>query len=293
MLKKRVAKLWAKAMKKYRLVLYDHESLSQSRNIMLRPLGVFLLLTGIGLATIAGTTFVIFKTPAIRKHIPGYKTHLTDDYKKLQEKNQMLEKRVAELGTMIETFGNAVGMDGHVHDAPEIWEQEEPEADGNQPRDSAKSGQSPNEIQPPVQDRIPNQVVLERRPPEILNLVPPVDGYVTMGFETKSIEDAHFGIDLVADENSMIRAVEDGVVIFSEYSNTTGYVIGIWHGEHDLISFYKHNSRLFKPVGSYVFAGEAIAVIGNTGINSSGTHLHFELWYDNNPVDPADYILFN
>jgi murein DD-endopeptidase MepM/ murein hydrolase activator NlpD len=41
-----------------------------------------------------------------------------------------------------------------------------------------------------------------------------------------------------------------------------------------------------------VFAGEAIAVIGNTGINSSGTHLHFELWYDGSPVNPADYIDF-
>jgi murein DD-endopeptidase MepM/ murein hydrolase activator NlpD len=82
-------------------------------------------------------------------------------------------------------------------------------------------------------------------------------------------------------------------VIFSEYSNTTGHVVGIWHSQSNLISFYKHNSRTFKTVGSYVFAGEAIAVIGNTGINSSGTHLHFELWYDNNPVNPADYINFN
>ena len=130
-----------------------------------------------------------------------------------------------------------------------------------------------------------------RQGANVLNLVAPVDGYVTKDFEPK--DKPHFGIDLGAEENSLVRSVADGLIVFSEYSNTTGYVVGIWHSKYNMISFYKHNSRLFKSVGAHVFAGEAIAVIGNTGINSSGTHLHFELWYDNRPVNPADYINFN
>jgi murein DD-endopeptidase MepM/ murein hydrolase activator NlpD len=41
-----------------------------------------------------------------------------------------------------------------------------------------------------------------------------------------------------------------------------------------------------------VKAGEAIAIIGNTGESSSGPHLHFELWYKGRPVNPSDYIIF-
>ncbi len=126
---------------------------------------------------------------------------------------------------------------------------------------------------------------------KFVNLIPPLDGIVTNEFDLD--EKSHFGIDIVADENSLIKSVADGVVIFSEYSITTGHVIGIWHARESLISFYKHNKKVYRQVGDFIFAGEAVAVIGNTGINSFGTHLHFELWHDNNPVNPADYIMFN
>jgi murein DD-endopeptidase MepM/ murein hydrolase activator NlpD len=56
---------------------------------------------------------------------------------------------------------------------------------------------------------------------------------------------------------------------------------------------YKHNSVLLKPAGAAVKAGEAIALIGNSGENPSGPHLHFELWYKGRPMDPTDYINFN
>jgi murein DD-endopeptidase MepM/ murein hydrolase activator NlpD len=56
---------------------------------------------------------------------------------------------------------------------------------------------------------------------------------------------------------------------------------------------YKHNSVLLKPTGESVKAGEAIALIGNSGENTSGPHLHFELWYKGRAIDPTDYINFN
>ena len=122
----------------------------------------------------------------------------------------------------------------------------------------------------------------------VMKLMKPVDGFITSAFNP---DEKHFGVDLVADENAIIHSVANGFVIFSEYSAQTGYVIGISHG--NLISFYKHNSRVFKKVGSYVFEGEAIAVIGNSGENSTGPHLHFELWYNGKPVNPGEYINFS
>ncbi|MEL0334324.1 MAG: M23 family metallopeptidase, partial [Flavobacteriales bacterium] len=51
-----------------------------------------------------------------------------------------------------------------------------------------------------------------------------------------------------------------------------------------------HNSALLKSVGDFVRSGEAIAIIGNSGENSTGPHLHFELWYDGYAINPEEYI---
>ena len=292
MLKERMAGVWAKLVKKYRLVLFDHESLSQTRRVMIRPLTAILGVSGTLLAVTTLTALLIFKAPIIHKHIPGFQSHLSEDYMVLQRKNNELEREVAEMDSMLKVFTSVMGSHSQVNGS--VWESPTPTVAENnvEPGKVAESSGNPEQNS----QALPSHLhALESRPvqpgPSILNLVAPIDGYVTKDFEPK--DKPHYGIDLAAEENSMVRSVADGMVVFSEYSNTTGYVIGIWHSQSNLISFYKHNSRLFKTVGSYVFAGEAIAVIGNTGINSTGTHLHFELWYDNNPVNPADYIQFN
>ena len=51
-------------------------------------------------------------------------------------------------------------------------------------------------------------------------------------------------------------------------------------------------SVLMKKVGSFVRAGEVIAVVGDTGEYSTGPHLHFELWFDGTPVNPQNYMTF-
>jgi murein DD-endopeptidase MepM/ murein hydrolase activator NlpD len=59
-----------------------------------------------------------------------------------------------------------------------------------------------------------------------------------------------------------------------------------------LVYFYKDYGSLLKKNGAFVSAGEAVAIIGNTGKLTSGPHLHFELWLQGKPVDPANYIDF-
>ncbi|MFN7015026.1 MAG: M23 family metallopeptidase, partial [Bacteroidia bacterium] len=118
-------------------------------------------------------------------------------------------------------------------------------------------------------------------------LFPPVNGILTSKFD---IED-HYAIDLAAKANEPIKAIADGYVIFSEYSVENGYMIAIAHSEN-IISIYKHNSKVFKKTGSFVYVGEPIAVVGNTGENSTGPHLHFELWIQGKPVNPLDYFTY-
>lgn len=117
---------------------------------------------------------------------------------------------------------------------------------------------------------------------------PPVEGIITRGFDEKN---RHFGTDIVAKANAKVAAVLDGVVIFTDWTVKTGNVIQVQH-TNDLVSIYKHNSTLLKKQGDYVRAGEVIGVVGNTGEESSGPHLHFELWRAGNPLNPENFIKF-
>ena len=123
---------------------------------------------------------------------------------------------------------------------------------------------------------------------ESLNFFIPIKGLVTQDFNP---EEEHLGIDIVAKENEVIKATQDGRVIFAEWTAETGYVMIIQHAEK-FISVYKHNSALLKAQGQDVSSGEPIAIIGNSGELSSGPHLHFELWYNGYAVDPQEYISF-
>ena len=106
-----------------------------------------------------------------------------------------------------------------------------------------------------------------------------------------NVNKQHYGIDLVAEEEETVYAAADGFIIMAEYHEDNGYVIGI-SSRDDVLTFYKHNSALYKKLGDFVSAGTPIAVMGNSGENSTGPHLHFELWYKGIPKDPALYISF-
>lgn len=125
------------------------------------------------------------------------------------------------------------------------------------------------------------------------NIVPlfckPVDGNVSLGYMLKK---DHFGIDLVCQLNSEVKSITKGVVINAGWNPNTGNTISIQHPDN-MISIYKHNASLLKGVGDFVMTGEAIAIVGNSGEQSSGPHLHFEMWYEGEHVDPELFINFD
>jgi murein DD-endopeptidase MepM/ murein hydrolase activator NlpD len=121
-----------------------------------------------------------------------------------------------------------------------------------------------------------------------INFFTPVNGVITAKFDQKML---HYGVDIVAKTGSTIQAVAVGKVIMADWTKESGNVIIIQH-KGSLISVYKHNSSLMKKVGSFVKAGEAIAVIGNSGELTTGPHLHLELWLGGNPINPQRYIPF-
>jgi murein DD-endopeptidase MepM/ murein hydrolase activator NlpD len=121
-----------------------------------------------------------------------------------------------------------------------------------------------------------------------MHLITPVQGYATEPYDVKK---EHYGMDIAAKTDEPVKVVLDGKVISASYTLETGYVIEVQH-RNNLISIYKHNSRLFKKPGALVKAGEVIAAVGNSGELTNGPHLHLELWYEGKSLNPKDYIVF-
>ena len=96
----------------------------------------------------------------------------------------------------------------------------------------------------------------------------------------------HEGIDIVAPEGAVVRAVADGIVAYSDNGiRGFGNCVIIVH-PNGLVSLYAHNSRNTVQAGWRVTKGERIGFVGSTGI-SRGPHLHFELRRNGRPIDPA------
>ena len=137
------------------------------------------------------------------------------------------------------------------------------------------------------------QFNLSARPHKIeqiegLHFFPPLKGVVT---EEYNLGIDHPYMDIAAPENSTVSAILDGTVIYAGWDDNAGYVIQLQH-DNNLVSVYKHNSKLLMKTRDKVKAGTPIALVGSTGLLSTAPHLHFELWHKGEAIDPAQYIKF-
>lgn len=123
---------------------------------------------------------------------------------------------------------------------------------------------------------------------EGLHFFTPVKGMVTQEFNPAI---GHPFVDIAAPANTQVCAILDGTVISADWNDQTGYTLTIQH-DNNIISVYKHNEKLLKKAGDKVLAGMPVAIIGNTGNLSTGIHLHFELWYKGEAINPSHYISF-
>jgi len=116
----------------------------------------------------------------------------------------------------------------------------------------------------------------------------PITGFVSDHYDVKK---GHFGVDIVAKSNEPVKCLADGMVIMSSWTQDSGNVIAVQH-RGNLVSLYKHNAGLLKKVGNFVNAGEIISIVGNSGEMTDGPHLHFEMWYNGNSLNPEDFVTF-
>ncbi|OHD65632.1 MAG: hypothetical protein A2176_13385 [Spirochaetes bacterium RBG_13_51_14] len=98
----------------------------------------------------------------------------------------------------------------------------------------------------------------------------------------------HTGADMPATRGTPVVAVMDGRVISTRYEGGFGKTICIEHRDN-FFSRYAHNSVIFVKAGDFVMKGQVIGLVGSTG-NSTGNHLHFEIRYNDIPLNPLDFL---
>jgi murein DD-endopeptidase MepM/ murein hydrolase activator NlpD len=118
-------------------------------------------------------------------------------------------------------------------------------------------------------------------------VVMPTEGYITRGFEPAL---RHYGLDIAGSIGTTVHASADGYVVFAGWTSDDGNKIIISHSG-GFLTFYNHNQSLLTVANMYVRRGQPIALLGNSGETSLGPHVHFEIWKDGVPVNPANYIL--
>ncbi len=119
----------------------------------------------------------------------------------------------------------------------------------------------------------------------------PVRGPITSDYGYRFIfgeTNFHRGVDIAASMGTAINAADDGVVTFAGERGTYGNLVVVSHG-NGFQTYYAHCSKLLVNVGDAVTQGQPIAAVGSTG-RSTGPHCHFEVRYQNSPIDPLLYL---
>lgn len=279
-------KLRKKLFNTYRLVILNENTFEEKFSFKLNRLNIFVLGIFFIVSLIAGTTVLIAFTP-LREYIPGYSS-------------TALKLKATELTYKTDSINNVLRYNNQYLD--EIRKVLSGEIKGvNINKDSLferfKSDTFGIAISPNGEDTLLREQVAREDKYNLFEsssakvnfvLFPPISGSVTQKYNPK---EKHFAVDITAPQNTPVKAVADGTVIFSGWTAETGYTIIIEH-PYDLTSVYKHNASNTKSQGDFIKSGEIIATIGNTGEITTGPHLHFELWSGGYPVNPAYYIDF-
>ena len=274
-----------KLFTKNRLVILNEDSFEEIFSLKLTLMNVFVVATVGTVLIITMTTFVIAFTP-LREFIPGYAS-------------DKLKRNATELALKSDSLSIAMKKnEAYLTSIKKILTGELEVAQYNKDSIYATKIQTDSaEIKPSKSDlKLREEVthedkynLFEKAQSKVsIVLFPPAKGSITEKFNFKN---RHYAVDVALAKNTPIKSILNGTVIFSDWTPSTGNVIIIRHN-NGFISVYKHAESLTKSQGDVVRTGEVIALAGSTGQESTGVHLHFELWKDGYAIDPTQFIAF-
>ncbi len=284
--KKEKRKIFQRLKNHYRLIIYNDSTYQTVWSLKLSQLRVLTVGGMLSFFLVMITTVIIAYTP-LREYIPGYPSQ--------EERNMIINSAI-----LLDSLENQLAIRDHYFQKikavikGEIPNTETDRMDSTVVASKVKFN-SYNHDSVFRQKLMEEQLNLSLQQKEKsgrnisqIHFFPPIKGIVNQDFDASQ---GHYAVDIIAQPSARVSSVLDGTVIFADYTVNTGYVIYVQH-EKNIISIYKHNSELLKTTGDRVKAGEAIAIMGNSGELSTGPHLHFELWYNGVAVDPEQYIEF-
>ena len=280
---KEKVRLWDRLKYKYKLSVINETSYEEVFNFRLSQLHVLTVLAVI----LVVLTILLIAFTGLREFIPGYPD---GNMRQMIAQNALRVDSLENELLKRDRFFKSIRLVLNGGDTTSLERSREDTARYRNDTIRFQISEQENEFRAAIEERERFNLSLgmKEQNHDYYHFFPPVEGIVTQSFDEKK---RHYGTDIVAKANAKVAAVLDGVVIFTDWTLKTGYVIQVQH-TNDLISVYKHNSILLKKQGDYVRAGEVLGVVGNTGEESSGPHLHFELWRAGNPLNPENFIKF-
>ena len=283
---KEKVRLWDRLKYKYKLSVINETSYEEVFNFRLSQLHVLTALSVLAVILVVLTILLIAFT-GLREFIPGYPD---GNMRQMIAQNALRVDSLENELLKRDRFFKSIRLVLNGGDTTSLERSREDTARYRNDTIRFQISEQENEFRAAIEERERFNLSLgmKEQNHDYYHFFPPVEGIVTQSFDEKK---RHYGTDIVAKANAKVAAVLDGVVIFTDWTVKTGYVIQVQH-TNDLISVYKHNSILLKKQGDYVRAGEVLGVVGKTGEESSGPHLHFELWRAGNPLNPENFIKF-
>ena len=276
-----------KLIRSYKVVVSSEDTFEERLSFSTNKFNVFLILSLYSIILIAFTISVVFFTQ-LKEMVPGYSSSdLLTQAIYLTKKTDSLENELELNNTFYQSIEDVLsGKTEQIiyKDSLAISnkiENIDPQAISANAEDSILRKYVEQEDK---FNLTKNELVIENK-----MFVSPVKGQITQKFDPLN---NHFALDILVDTGTPVKSILEGKVIFSEWSVDTGHVLIIDHGDN-IISVYKHNSKVLKTQNNFVKAGEVIAYSGNQGTLSTGPHLHFELWKNGTPINPEPLFNFN
>ena len=276
-----------KLTRSYKVVVSSEDTFEERLSFSTNKFNVFLVLSLYSIILTAFTISVVFFTQ-IREMVPGYSSSdLLTQAIYLTKKTDSLENKLELNNTFYKSIENVLSgkTEQIIYKDTLAVSKEKDNIDFQAVLANAEDSILRKYVEEEDKFNLTkNELVIENK-----MFVSPVKGQITQKFDPLN---NHFALDILVDTGTPVKSILEGKVIFSEWSIDTGHVLIIDHGD-DIISVYKHNSKVLKTQNNFVKAGEVIAYSGNQGTLSTGPHLHFELWKNGTPINPEPLFNFN
>ena len=283
--KSRKEKIKEKLTFKYRFVVLNEDTFEERFSFKLNRLNAFIF-GGVFSVLLIGLTILFITLTPLKEYIQGYSS-------------SELQKETTDLVYKVDSLNQALSVnDLYIENIQQVLKGEIKRVTFN--KDSVlrqfridEIDFAPSPVDSVFREEVEQMdrfsVFQQAKKSTDIVFSTPIKGQITQQYDD---QEKHFAVDIAVDQDTPVKAVADGTVVFRGFTADTGYVIIIEHGQ-GFTSIYKHNSSIFKEQGELVKSGEVVASAGSTGTFSTGAHLHFELWNDGYPVNPTNYINFD